>query len=87
MVLAWTRSGKLLPTIENHLGETGLQSKRGAQNVRWMWSLIDEGFRDQLRGESIKPVVAQTENLVGDGSLAPLDGATQLLRLALGDSC
>jgi len=62
-----------------HLERTGrLAQHRAEQDVRWMWSTIDERLRARFR-ESVKDRVAEVEAAVRAGRLTPAAAADQLL--------
>ncbi len=60
--------------IEVHrqkLSATGeLEAKRRSQQVRWMWSMLDDRLRDDLRADpAIRAVLADVEARVHDGEI------------------
>jgi LAO/AO transport system kinase len=58
-----------------------LQRKRQAQQVRWMWDMIDDGLRRVLRGDpDLSGLITELEEAVGTGRAAPSAAALQVLR-------
>ncbi|UDY34274.1 methylmalonyl Co-A mutase-associated GTPase MeaB [Dermatobacter hominis] len=53
------------------LSATGeLEARRRAQQVRWMWSMLDDRLRDDLRADpSIREVLSSVESRVHDGEI------------------
>lgn len=53
------------------LSTTGeLEAKRRAQQVRWMWSMLDDRLRDDLRADpAIRAVLSDVEARVHDGEI------------------
>ncbi len=53
------------------LSATGeLEAKRRAQQVRWMWSMLDDRLRDDLRADpAIRAVLSDVEARVHDGEI------------------
>lgn len=61
--------------------ETGeIQSKRKAQALDWMWSLVEEGLRDRFyRHPRIAELLPKITREVENGEIAPTAAAVQLL--------
>ena len=63
------------------LADSGeLAGLRADQQVRWMWSMVDERIREHLREYSAEAeLVADLEHQVATGQLPPTTAATQIL--------
>jgi LAO/AO transport system kinase len=60
----------------------GLAEKRRAQQVRWMWTLIEDRFRDRLRSDpAIKSRLRALEAAVAAGKLPPGGAADEIAGL------
>jgi LAO/AO transport system kinase len=58
--------------------------KRGSQQVRWMWTMIDDGFRSRLAGSAqVRALIGNLETRVAAGETSPALAAEQVLH-ALG---
>ena len=58
-----------------------LQRKRQAQQVRWMWDMVEDGLRRALRSDAeLSALIAQLEDAVGHGRATPSSAALQVLR-------
>jgi LAO/AO transport system kinase len=58
-----------------------LQRKRQAQQVRWMWDMVEDGLRRALRSDpELSALIAQLEDAVGHGRATPRSAALQVLR-------
>ena len=58
-----------------------LQRKRQAQQVKWMWDMIEDALRHALRGDpELSALIAQLEDAVGTGRATPSAAALQVLR-------
>jgi LAO/AO transport system kinase len=84
--LAGSGIAELWQTILAHrerLDATGqLMQKRRAQQVRWMWTLIEERFRERLRTDpKVKARLPALEAAVADGKLPPALAAEQIADL------
>jgi LAO/AO transport system kinase len=56
--------------------------KRRAQQVRWMWTLIEERFRERLRTDpKVKARLPALEAAVADGKLPPALAAEEIADL------
>lgn len=64
------------------LGATGeFAARRSAQQVKWMWTLIEEGLKARLRGDGeVRDRLRALEEDVAQGRLAPTLAAAQVLR-------
>lgn len=64
----------------------GLAARRNAQQVGWLWALVEDallqGVRTSSRVRALRPDI---ETLVGHGELSALEGSEQLLRAFLAD--
>ena len=57
------------------------QRKRQAQQVQWMWDMVEDGLRRALRGDpELSALIAQLEDAVGHGRATPSTAALQVLR-------
>ena len=84
--LAGSGIAELWQTILAHrarLDRSGqLREKRRAQQVRWMWTLIEERFRERLRSDpKVKARLPALEAAVADGKLPPALAAEQIADL------
>jgi LAO/AO transport system kinase len=58
-----------------------LQRKRQAQQVRWMWDMVEDGLRRALHNDpALSALVTQLEDAVGAGRATPSAAALQILR-------
>jgi LAO/AO transport system kinase len=73
----WT----LVMTEWNRAQGTGeLQRKRQAQQVRWMWDMIEDGLRKALRGDpELSALISELERAVGRGEASPSAAAWRVL--------
>ncbi len=59
-------------------------SRRRAQQVKWMWAILEENWRARLRANAgIRAKVRQIEAAVANGTLAPALAAEQLTDLVI----
>ncbi len=69
--------------VEHHdkLDASGaLQAKRSAQQVRWMWDLVQDRIRRALRSDAeLRSLIASCEAAVGQGKEAPGRAAQDIL--------
>jgi LAO/AO transport system kinase len=57
------------------------QRKREAQQVQWMWDMVEGGLRRALRNDpELSSLIAQLETAVGQGRATPSAAAVQVLR-------
>ncbi len=75
--------GELWHQIEVHrekLGATGeLETRRRAQQVRWMWSMLDDRLRDDLRSDDrLVSRLVQLEGLVREGKVPATTAVDEL---------
>ncbi|MDQ8732588.1 methylmalonyl Co-A mutase-associated GTPase MeaB [Bradyrhizobium sp. LHD-71] len=57
-------------------------ARRREQQVKWMWSMLDERWRSRLRADAaIRAKVRQTEAAVADGRMSPAVAAEQIAQL------
>ena len=62
----------------------GLADKRRAQQVRWMWQMVDDGLRAALDGDpEIRTRVQELQSHVAEGTLAAPAAAQQVLALLI----
>jgi len=58
-----------------------IQRKRQAQQVRWMWDMVEDGLRRALRGDpELSALVAQLEDAVAHEHTTPSAAALEVLR-------
>jgi LAO/AO transport system kinase len=58
-----------------------LQGRRQAQQVQWMWDMVEDGLRRALRGDpELSALITQLEDAVGKGHAAPSAAALRILR-------
>ena len=74
--------------VEEHrsiLSQAGeLEWRREQQNVRWMWSMLDDRLNDGLRSHpSVKTLLPELEAQVRAGSTTPVSAVDQLLNAFL----
>lgn len=56
--------------------------RRREQQVKWMWSMLEERWRSRLRSDSaIRAKVRQAESAVADGRMSPAVAAEQIAQL------
>lgn len=61
--------------------EGDLEAKRQAQQVRWMWDMIEDGLRRALRGDpELASLIAELEVSVGSGQTTPSAAAWRVLK-------
>jgi len=61
-------------------GTGELQRKRQAQQVRWMWDMIEDGLRKALRGDpELSALISELELAVGRGEASPSAAAWRVL--------
>jgi LAO/AO transport system kinase len=59
-----------------------LERKRQAQQVRWMWDMVEDGLRKALRGDPVvAALIAELEEAVGRGEASPSAAAWRVLAL------
>jgi LAO/AO transport system kinase len=57
-----------------------LTERRRRQQVRWMWTMVNDRLRAELRGHpAVKAISAELEESVLDGELTPALGAARIL--------
>jgi LAO/AO transport system kinase len=58
-----------------------LPRKRQAQQVKWMWDMVEDGLRRALRSDAeLSALIRHLEEAVGNGSATPGAAALQILR-------
>ena len=69
--------------VEEH---GGLEARRNAQQLQWLWSLVEDAVLDGVRrSPKVQAVRGGVETLVGRGELSALEGSEQLLEAFLSD--
>jgi LAO/AO transport system kinase len=59
-----------------------LAEKRRAQEIRWMWTLVEEHFQERIRSDAkIRARIPALEKAVADGKLPPAMAADELAKL------
>ena len=81
---------ELWEKVEEHrsiLSEAGeLEGRREQQNVRWMWSMLDDRLNDGLRSHpSVRTLLPKLEAQVRAGTTTPVSAVDQLLEAFLKD--
>ena len=81
---------ELWEKVEEHrsiLSEAGeLEGRREQQNVRWMWSMLDDRLNDGLRSHpSVRTLLPELESEVRAGTTTPVSAVDQLLEAFLKD--
>ena len=81
---------ELWEKVEEHrsiLSEAGeLEGRREQQNVRWMWSMLDDRLNDRLRSHpSVRTLLPELESQVRAGTTTPVSAVDQLLEAFLKD--
>ena len=81
---------ELWEKVEEHrsiLSEAGeLEGRREQQNVRWMWSMLDDRLNDGLRSHpSVRTLLPELESQVRAGTTTPVSAVDQLLEAFLKD--
>ena len=81
---------ELWQKVEEHrsiLSEAGeLEGRREQQNVRWMWSMLDDRLNDGLRSHpSVRTLLPKLEAQVRAGTTTPVSAVDQLLEAFLKD--
>jgi LAO/AO transport system kinase len=60
----------------------GFEAKRRAQQVKWMWTMLEDRLRMRLRSDaSVKRHVAALEARVANGELAPALAVEEIARM------
>jgi LAO/AO transport system kinase len=77
-----TELWSLVADSRRDLGASGeLQRKRQAQQVQWMWDMVEDGIRRALRSDpELSALIAQLEDAVGQGRATPSTAALEILR-------
>ena len=59
----------------------GLAERRRAQQLQWLWALVEDQLLDAIRAsQGVREVRADVEAAVGDNRLSAIEGADQVLR-------
>lgn len=77
--------GDLWKAVEDHrkkLSAKGLEKKRSAQQVRWMWALVESQIQERLRHDpKLKSKMPSLEKAVAEGKLPPALAAEEIAKL------
>jgi len=74
--------GKVLAHRDALAGTGELAERRRAQQVKWMWTLMEERLMAKLRGDpAVRAKLKSAEAAVADGKLAPTLAAEQIAQL------
>ncbi len=69
--------------LESH---GGLASRRNAQQLEWLWSLVEDAVLDGVRrSPHVESLRASVESLIAHGELSALEGSEQLIRAFVDD--
>lgn len=64
----------------------GLEAHRNAQQLEWLWSLVEDAVLDGVRrSPRVRDLRGSVETLVGHGELSALEGSEQLIEAFLAD--
>jgi LAO/AO transport system kinase len=59
-----------------------LAARRREQQVKWMWTMLEERLTARLRGDpAVRAKLRQAETAVGNGKLAPTLAVEQIAKL------
>lgn len=59
----------------------GLADRRRAQQLQWLWALVEDQLLDSIRASpGVRGVRAEVESEVGDSRLSAIEGADRILR-------
>lgn len=62
------------------VGNGAFEAKRRAQQIRWMWAMIDDRLKSRLRGdEGLKALTQDMENGIAAGKVTPALAADKIL--------
>jgi LAO/AO transport system kinase len=74
--------GQVIEHRERMQASGEFEAKRRAQQVKWMWTMLEDRMRARLRSDaSIKRHVAGLERRVADGELAPTLAVEEIARM------
>lgn len=77
--------GDLWKAVEDHrkkLSAKGLEKKRSAQQVRWMWALVESRIQERLKHDpKLKSKMPSLEKAVAEGKLPPALAAEEIAKL------
>ncbi len=81
---------ELWEKVEDHRGVLSkageLEERREQQNVRWMWSMLDDRLNDGLRSHpSVRTLLPKLEAQVRAGTTTPVSAVDQLIDAFLND--
>ena len=61
-------------------GNGAFEAKRRAQQIRWMWAMIDDRLKSRLRGDAgLKALTQDMENGITAGKVTPALAADKIL--------
>lgn len=64
----------------------GLQARRNAQQLEWLWALVEDAVLDGVRrSPRVRALRPDIETLVGHGELSALEGSEQIMDAFLAD--
>jgi LAO/AO transport system kinase len=73
--------GLVVESVREREASGELQQTRRAQQVKWMWDMVEDGLRRALRSDpDLSALIARLEDAVGQGRATPSAAALQVLR-------
>ncbi len=74
--------GKVIEHRETMTASGELAAQRRQQQVKWMWTMLEERLTVRLRGDAgVRAKLRQAEAAVADGKLAPTLAVEQIAQL------
>jgi LAO/AO transport system kinase len=74
--------GKVLEHKQKTAAAGDLAARRRAQQVKWMWSMLEERLTARLRGDAaVRAKLRQAEAAVAAGKLAPALAVEEIAKL------
>ena len=62
-------------------GTNALETKRRAQSVRWMWSMIDDSLRQRLQADvHLRSILPEIEEAVATKQMTPREASVKILK-------
>lgn len=62
-------------------GTNALETKRRAQSVRWMWSMIDDSLRQRLQADvHLRSILPEIEGAVATKQMTPREASVKILK-------
>ena len=62
-------------------GTNALETKRRAQSVRWMWSMIDDSLRQRLQADvHLRSILPEIEKAVATKQMTPREASVKILK-------